>query len=180
MYITCYSNIIIQFWMGKNSHSERITQNNMISFKLKLFRVPNKLFFFLPISSRIQSWIQYIQGQGLVEVCISLIFTLVSEILRKWPVMFLEHPLSVKISTYNHLSTVWNFIPYFHSNSQLLQHSAKAQWRKIGSSAFQLSKFHTTNTAIKSILAYLHPSRVFLQRSSLILSPFPDWNCSLR
>lgn len=139
-------------------------------------------FFLFPVHNDklitfIQSRTKY--GQGWAEAFfITLIFTLVSKIVRLWPtICLLNTPLSARTLTFKHCLTVWNFIPCFLPNSWLPKHSAEVQWEKIGSAACRLSRFQTvtkTNAAIKS------PTGLSLRQQSPSAYGKPDPQCMPR
>lgn len=144
--------------------------DSILSFSF-LFQVDSDKF-----TTFIQSRSKY--GQGWVEAYISLIFTLVSKILRIWPIIcLLNIPISARTLTFKHCSTAWNFIPCFLLYFWLPQHSAEVQWEKIGSSdlGFPDSKWpQQPMQQSKALLAYLYTSRVHLIMTSLIHSSCPD------
>ena len=144
------------------------------------------LFFLFQVDSDklitlIHSRLKY--GQEQAETHISLIFYSGFKDLKDMTDhMFIEPSVSAKTLTFTHCSTVWNFIPCFHPNSWLPQHSAEVQWEKIGSSAFRLSRFQTVTTASAAIKS---PTGLSLHQQSpslmanLIHSPCPDPKCPL-
>lgn len=80
---------------------------------------------------------------------------------------------SAKTSIFKHCLTIW--ISCFHPNSELPSTQStggKLATLLLGFPDFKLS--HQPMQQSKSPLAYLDPSRAFLLKASLILSPCPD------